>query len=390
MEIQFTAEQETWRQEVKAFLDAELPPDYEFQGGFSENEDDWAFAAEFWKKVGAKGWIALTWPKQYNGLDRPPIDRWIMMDEFQHHGAYGYNGLGETFAMHVLRLGTEEQKQRWVPGVAAAEDLWAEGYTEPNSGSDLASLTTRAVRDGDEWVINGSKTFGTMAHHCNWMFVAARTDPDAPKHAGISYFGVKLNTPGVSMSPLHNIGGGRQNNTYFDNVRVPLDHLIGEEGVFWRSVWFSSGGPGAGPTPSGQVVQMDKIHRQLIEFCRETQRNGAPMIKDPLVRRQLTELAVGIEIFKALDSDALWRFTARQPSKYGAFFPAAVSKEYAPVFVQQCMDLLGPLGQIQSGRWAPLAGAVDRIYRQSYGHHAGGTSQLKRMVMATRGLGLPR
>ena len=192
------------------------------------------------------------------------------------------------------------------------------------------------------------------------------------------------------MSPLPNIGGGRQNNTYFDNVRVPLDHLIGEEGGFWRSVWFSSGGPGAGPTPSGQVVHMDKIHRQLIEFCRETQRNGAPMIKDPLVRRQLTELAVGIEILRVLDSEALWRFMARQPSKYGAFFPAAVSKEHIPVFVQQCMELLGPLGQIQSGRWAPLAGAVDRIYRQSYGHHAGGTSQLKRMVMATRGLGLPR
>ena len=108
------------------------------------------------------------------------------------------------------------------------------------------------------------------------MFVAARTDPEAPKHAGSSYFGVKLNTPGVSMSPLPNIGGGRQNNTYFDNVRVPLDHLIGEEGGFWRSVWFGAGGPGAGPAPSGQVVQMEKIHRQLIEFCRATHATAPP------------------------------------------------------------------------------------------------------------------
>ena len=148
---------------------------------FNENDEDWAFASQFWKKVGAKGWIGLTWPKQYGGLERPPIDRWIMVDEFHQRGAAGYNSLGETFAMHVMRIGTEEQKQRWVPPVAAAEDLWGEGYTEPNSGSDLASLQTRAVRDGDEWVINGSKTFGTAAHHCNWMFVAARTDPEAPQ-----------------------------------------------------------------------------------------------------------------------------------------------------------------------------------------------------------------
>ena len=222
------------------------------------------------------------------------------------------------------------------------------------------------------------------------MFVAARTDPEAPKHAGISYFAVALDAPGVSMAPLWNIGGGRQNNTYFDNVRVPLDHLLGEEGGFWRTVWFSVGGPGAGPVPSGQAEEMGHIHRQLIDYCRETNRNGAPMIHDARVRRQLTELTVGIEIMKALDYDALWRFQAREPSKYGAFFPAAVGKEYAPVFVQQCMELLGPVGQIQTGRWAPLAGAVDRMYRQAYGNHAGGTSQLKRMVMATRGLGLPR
>ena len=390
MEMKFTAEQDAWRQEVRTFLDAEVPPNYEFHAAFNENDDDWAFASEFWKKVGAKGWIGLTWPKEYGGLAHPPIDRWIMDDEFHKVGAADPNFLGATFAMQVMRLGTEEQKQRWVPGVAAAEDIWAEGLTEPNSGSDLASLATRAVRDGDEWVVNGSKTFGTMAHHCNWMFVAARTDPEAPKHAGISYFGVKLDTPGVSMSPLPNIGGGRQNNTYFDNVRVPLDHLIGEEGGFWRSVWFGAGGPGSGPTPSGQVVQMERIHRQLIEFCQATQRHGTPMIKDGAVRRQLTELAVGIEIQRALEYEGLWRFMARQPSKYGAFLPAAVNKEYAPVFVQQCMELLGPVGQIQSGRWAPLAGAVDRMYRQAYGNHAGGTSQLKRMVIATRSLGLPR
>ena len=186
MEIQFTAEQETWRQEVKAFLDAELPPDYEFQGGFSENEDDWAFAAEFWKKVGAKGWIALTWPKQYNGLDRPPIDRWIMMDEFQHHGAYGYNGLGETFAMHVLRLGTEEQKQRWVPGVAAAEDLWAEGYTEPNSGSDLASLTPAPCVTATSGSSTAARPLGrwrTTATGCSSPPAPIPTPPNTPASA---------------------------------------------------------------------------------------------------------------------------------------------------------------------------------------------------------------
>ena len=392
MEIRFTAEQDAWRQEVKTFLDAEVPPNFDFEWNFNENAEDWKVAKAFWKKVGVRGWIGLTWPTEYGGLARPPMDRWIMLDEFHKYGVHGYNSLGETFAVQVLDLGTDEQKQRWVPGVSRGEDLWGEGLTEPNAGSDLASLSTKAVRDGDEWVINGSKTFGTAAHHCSWMFVAARTDPEAPKHAGISYFAVALDAPGVTMSPLWNIGGGRQNNTYFDNVRVPLDHMIGEEGDFWRKVWFGAGRSGAytGPAPSGQAEEMERIHSQLIEYCRETQRNGAPMIEDPLVRRQLSELTVGIEIIKSFDYDSLWRYQAKEPSKYGAFFTAAVGKEYAPQFVQQCMELLGPVGQIQSGRWAPLAGAVDRIYRQTYGNHAGGTSQLKRMVMATRGLGLPR
>jgi alkylation response protein AidB-like acyl-CoA dehydrogenase len=295
-----------------------------------------------------------------------------------------------------MRLGTHEQRRTHLKGIASAEVLWAEGFTEPDSGSDLASLQTRAERHGDEWILNGQKTFGTAAHRCQWMYVLARTDPDAPKHAAISCFLVPLDAPGITLRALPNMAHGRQNMTFFDNVRLPLDALVGEENRAWQQVWFHMGGERldrGGPTPSIFQRQLALLLEPVIDYCRTTRRNGRAIIEDPVVRQTLADLVIGIEGLRMLEFERLWRFESGEASPIGPALPYladGVYKELWPRFAQACMEVIGPLGEITRGPFAPLGGEVERFYRGSFGNHGGGTSQLKRMVMATRGLGLPR
>jgi alkylation response protein AidB-like acyl-CoA dehydrogenase len=277
--------------------------------------------------------------------------------------------------------------------MAAGEVMWAEGYTEPNSGSDLASLRTRAELDGDQWVINGQKTFCTAGHHCNWMIIAARTDPDyAKRHNGISYFVTPMDVPGIELRPLHNIASGRQNHVFYDNLRVPADMMLGGLNQGWAQIWFGLGGdpipvfddhdPGPEIDFVPPRVGMAWFLDQVTEYCKETVRSGRPMIEDPSIRKVLAELAVEVEIQDLLAEE--------RTCHYGGHLHQAITKELQPRLAQSLYEVVGPLAQIQRGKWAPLAGEIDRLYRRSFGNHAGGTSQLKRMVVATRMLGLPR
>jgi alkylation response protein AidB-like acyl-CoA dehydrogenase len=396
MEIRFTTTPrlEALRQEVRNWLAAELPEEFEgFQWDFEEDLDRWDFYRQFWKKQGAQRWLEPAWPREYGGAEMSPRAARIVQEEFDRRRAGGFAGIGMQVGPAILRLGTDEQKSYFLPRMAAGEIMWAEGYTEPDSGSDLASLRTRAVLDGDEWVIDGQKTFCTAGHHCNWMIIAARTDPDASKrHKGISYFFAPLPSPGIELRPLENIADGRQNLVLIDGLRVPADRMLGDLNQGWQQVWFGLGGnpiptfpdddPGPDeeyePGPTGHAWVLD----ELVRYCEATTRRGKPLADDPVVRMQLADLAIGVESEKLL-----W---LEGGSTYGMHLTAAIVKEFQPEFAQTCMDIVGPLAQIQLGEWAPLAGEIDRIYRRSFGNHAGGTSQVKRMVVATRVLGLPR
>jgi alkylation response protein AidB-like acyl-CoA dehydrogenase len=396
MDLSFTTTPrlEALRQDVRAWLAAELPPEYEgFQWDFEEDPDRWAFYRQFWKKQGSQRWLEPTWPREYGGAEMSQRQARIIQEEFDRRRAGGLAGIGMQVGPAILRLGTDEQKAFFLPRMAAGQIMWAEGYTEPDAGSDLASLRTRAVLDGDEWVIDGQKTFCTAGHHCNWMIIAARTDPDASKrHKGISYFFAPLPSSGIELRPLENIADGRQNLVLIDGLRVPAHRMLGDLNQGWQQVWFGLGGnpipsfadddPGPEeeyePGPTGHAWVLD----ELVRYCQATTRHGQPLIDDPVVRSQLAELEIGVEIEKLLWYEG--------QCSYGFHLHAAIFKEFQPEFAQTCMEILGPLGQIQRGEWAPLAGEIDRIYRRSFGNHAGGTSQVKRMVVATRALGLPR
>jgi alkylation response protein AidB-like acyl-CoA dehydrogenase len=385
-----TPQLQAWRGEVRAFLEEALPNGMRFDYDYDEDEERWAEYLAFWRKVGAKGWVALTWPKAYYGQDRSAIEKWILQEEFAAHDVPMYPVIGTAVSAAVLRHGTHEQRLRHLKGIAEVTVLWGEGYTEPGAGSDLASLTTRAHRDGDFWVLNGQKTLGTAAHHCQWMNVLARTDPDSKRHNGVSCFMVPLDTPGISMTPLHNMGGGRQNHTFFDNVRVPADCLLGDEGQAWSQIWFGQGGErldNALPGPEPFSFRVQALMDDLLEYCRTTKRGGVPLSQDPVIRLQLAELMTGVELVKLQTFELFSNIKSRTRQ---ADISQLYLKEFWPRQAQIAMEIVGPMAQVAGGRWARLEGRFQHFFLSSFGNHAGGTSQLKRMTFATRGLGLPR
>lgn len=394
IEHRTTPRLESLREEVRAWLEEHLPRAYEgFQWDFDEDPESWAFYRDFWTKQGAKGWLEPGWPVEYGGLALSRRACAVIREEFARRRAGGLAGIGMMVGPAILRLGTPQQRQELLPGMAAGQIMWAEGYSEPDAGSDLASLRTRADLVDGEWVINGTKTFCTAGHHCNWIIIAARTDPDASKrHRGISYFLSPMDVPGIELRPLHNLGGGRQNIVLIDDLHVPASGMLGTLNEGWTQIWFGLGGdplPQFDDDDDGPEEPYDPpatgqgwVLEQLARYCSETFRCGEPMSADPIVRRQLAELAIGVEIDKVLGLE--------ERCEYGTHLHQAVSKEFQPRFAQVAMEILGPLGQVQSGPLAPLRGEIDRLYRRSFGNHAGGTSQLKRMVVATRALGLPR
>jgi alkylation response protein AidB-like acyl-CoA dehydrogenase len=392
LDLSFTKVQQEWREEVRDFLDQELPEKWERSTEYCEDDDFWDFALAFTRKVSAKGWIGLTWPKEYGGLARPIVDKLIFAEELTYRGAPLVNTIGYNLAAGALLFGgTEEQKAKFLPAIAATEYLWAEGYSEPDAGSDLASLKTTAVRDGDHWVVNGQKTYTTWGSHADVLYLAARTDPEGSRHRGITIFCLDLDQPGVSFGPQHNIGGGRQNHTFLDDVRVGNDMMIGHEGRAWDLIM---GGFYGGNIGAGFMTAQRRLDK-LIAHCKTARRGGKLLIDDPQVRDDLVEIDLAVQAERLLTYESLSNTQAKRPPVFGGSTSQVVLKEAMPRVAELINRICGPLGQLSAdSEWAPLpadpSGGPEAWFRQSFGNHGNGTSQVKRMVLATRGLGLPR
>ena len=377
-------EHEAWRAEVREFLDRELRPEDAFNPEFDDAPDQWEIAVEFSRKVAAKGWIGLTWPEEYGGKGLPPITNQILLEELYAADAPMINSVGIFLAAGtILAGGTEEQKKRLLPDIANMRTLWAEGLTEPEAGSDLGSLRTKAVREGDEWIITGQKAFTSWGPMSDVLYVAARTAGDGARDA-ISIFVVDLRSPGVTVHPMRNYGGGVQSSTYLDHVRVPKSSLIGEEGKGWQYImraFYASG------TVEPIYAMQEARLRELIAHCRKL----PGKLDDPHVRADLAELAGIIQAQRLLAYEIIGDNANGRQTPWGGGVQQIAAKEFEPLFAQIYDRVLGPASQLRTGSsYAPLNGKPEAWYRQSFANHAGGTSQLKRMVLATRGLGLPR
>ena len=394
MNITFTEQEEGFRQEIRDFLKDELPEDWDPLGKPGRTpEEQQAFSRGMSKLLADRGWLTLAWPEEYGGQGRSIMEQVIYNEEMSYWNVPGTElGTGAiSWVGPVLMLaGTDDQKREHLPPIAKAERYWCTLYSEPGSGSDLASLQTSAVRDGDDFVINGQKIWTSSAHFADWGWLAARTNPDAPKHRGISIFMLDMKSPGVEVKPIYNMAGGHDfNEVYFNDVRVPSGNLVGTEDRGWYTLAvaldFERSGVGYS---AGARRTLDALTR----YVKETQRGGVPLSKDPNVRRKLAQRYVETEVSRWLSYRVAWMQSQGQIPNA----EASMSKMYGTELTQRVartgMEILGMAGQLSGdSKWAPLYGHIQQAYLMSTSSTiAAGTSEIQRNIIAQRGLGLPR
>lgn len=394
MDFRFTPEEEAFRQEVRAFIKEVMPPGLSLRGEGSYDPETQALARSVARKLGEKRWLAMNWPEEYGGLGVSPIQHMIYKEEVAYHGVPGTDmGMGgiSWVGPTVLILGTEEQKKEHLPPLARGERWWCTMYSEPEAGSDMAALKCRAVAKGDEYVINGQKVWTSAAHIADWAWLLARTDPDAPKHKGISLLLVDMKTPGITVRPLVNLADHHYfNEVFFDDVHVPQSNRIGEENRGWyHSMIALSFERTAGVS---MAASARRGLEELVEFARESSVNGQSLAEDPLVRGQLADLAIKIEAVRMLGYRIVWGQAKGQLPGVEGPIAKTLGSEIVQSLAKVGMQMMGLYGQLRPGaKWAYLNGGFASMYLTANDMIvAAGTNEIQRNIIAQRGLGMPK
>ncbi len=393
MEFRFTPEQEAFRKEVRAFLRESLPKGW--RGVYPDayfHDEYWSFIRGFTGRLVKKGWLTAAWPKEYGGQALPLALQIVYNEENAYHRApirdlmTGVQMVAPTVMIH----GAGEQKRRYIPPIASGEHVYCQGFSEPGSGSDLASLQTRAVRDGDDYIVNGSKIWTSGAHRASHCILLCRTDPDAPKHKGISMFLVPMDLPGITVRPILNpLNVHYFNAVFFDNVRIPASCRIGDENRGWYAATTTLDFERSGV---GRFAGIQRTLEELAELARERAWNAHAIGERTVIRHALADLVTANQAGRMLSYRIAWmQMRGLAPNQ-----EASVSKLFGSELVQRVSQvgarLLGLYGQVHRGsKYAPLEGWVLAEYVNDVSHTIrAGTSEIQRNIIATRGLGLPR
>lgn len=392
MDFRFDPEEEAFRQELRDFIRRELPAGWG-EDARNDREDfppeQQEVARAFTKKLAKRGWLTLAWPKEYGGGGAGPMRQLVYNEEMAYQRAPGVAGQGVSMVGPTLMLhGTEDQRKRFLPGIAADEVRWCQGFSEPGAGSDLASLQTRAILDGDDFIINGQKIWTSGAMRADWCYVLARTDPGAPKHKGISYILVDMKSPGITVTPLVNmLDSGAFCTVYFDNVRVPRDNLVGELNRGWYVATTTLDFERSGIQ---RLMFAYRLWEDLVQFCQEQPRESR--YRSAQARHRLAELKLEFEVGRMLAYRVAWMQSQGLVPNAEASVSKLYGTEMQSRFAQAALGILGPFGGLSRGStWAPLWGSLERYYLAAASYTiAAGTSEVQRNIIAQRGLGLPR
>jgi alkylation response protein AidB-like acyl-CoA dehydrogenase len=385
MRYDFTPDQIAWRDEIRRFIAEHLTPELLNELREAGNEGKGPLAHQFVLKLRDRGWWGIAWPPEYGGLGRSAIDQWLFVDELEGAGAPMLPLTVTSVAPTIMRIGTEEQRREWLPRITAAEVDFAVAYSESDAGTDMASLRTRAVLDGDEWVVNGQKMWNTMAHMATHNWVAVRTEPDAPKHKGISMMIVPMDAVGVTVQPIYVWPGLRTNALFLDNVRVPRDHLVGERGM---GFYYAAMALNFERLSIGSVAMVRRYFRELVSLVRES----PALRRDPWVRDRLARLAVDIEAARMLGLETAWVLqqggVPAAESSMAKIFVSELSQRVADT----ATEVLGMNGQLHPQEpAAKLHGRLQWLYRTApLFAFGGGTNEVQRNIIAMLGYGLPR
>ncbi len=390
MEFALTPEQEKFARDFQNYLKTHMTPelvaDLEKGMAYSESEACWKFI----RQMGRDGWLGVGWPKEYGGQGRSPLEQHLFY-EIAHYEHAPLPVLPlNTVGPALMRYGSEEQKKEFLPRILKGEIDICIGYTEAEAGTDLASLKTTAIRDGDFYIINGAKVFTSLAHTADYIWLAARTDPKAAKkHHGISVFLIPMNTPGITIRPLNTMPGERNNYTFYDNVRVHKSCLVGEENKGWRYITTQLDFERIMLSPSSP---MRRNIEDTIKWAKETRMDGTAVIEQPGVKTKLAELLMEVEVLKMLNYYVAWLIT----NGVVPYAEASMVKVFGSELYQRVngtlLQIMGQYGQLQAGsRWAPLRGRVEKAFRSDVVFiFGGGAIEVQRNIIALAGLGMPR
>ena len=395
MDFTLTPEQDAFRDRVRSWLKANIPDDWT-KFGLSEvpRPEAYEFLRKWQATLFDAGFIGLTWPKEYGGQGLTFLEEMILHQEMALQKAPPVlNVLGVGMAgPTIIAYGTEAQKKRYPAKILSSEEIWCQGYSEPNAGSDLASLQTRAVKDGDHWVINGQKVWTSLAHIADWMMLLARTDPDAPRHKGITYFLLDMKTPGVTVKPLKQITGDSEfNEVFFDNVRVPESRVLGGVNNGWAvgltTLMYERLALGF-----GLQVRLRISVDQLVDMARRMEKNGRSLTKDPIMRQKLAQLWIDTESLKYTGARAVTRLLKGELPGPEASTGKMMWVETHQRLQELAMEIQGPYSQLARGAAAAIDGGVWQysFLRSRANSIEGGTTEIQKNIIGERVLGLPK
>jgi alkylation response protein AidB-like acyl-CoA dehydrogenase len=389
MDLKFSAEDEAYRLKLRSWLEDNMPSEPPPHG----QDAAFAYRRDWQRKLYDGGWVGIQWPKEYGGQGATLIQQAIYAQETARARApQPANGLGISIVGPTLiHHGTEEQKKRYIPKILNADEIWCQGFSEPNSGSDLASLQTKAVLDGDAFVVNGQKIWTSLGQYADWCILLVRTDPDAPKHRGITFLLVDMHTPGITVRPLKQITGHAEfNETFFDNVRVPRENVVGEINEGWRIAMTTLTYERGISTLSTQV-RMQQNLEAMCDYARKTRRNGHTLSEDPIYRQQLAEAHIRVEIMLLNLYRGITAQLRGQPPGPESSLAKLYWSELDKWMQELGMSLQGPYSQLDwDSDYAVPGDWQYNFLRSRAGTIYSGTSEIQRNIIGERVLGLPK
>jgi 3-oxocholest-4-en-26-oyl-CoA dehydrogenase alpha subunit len=376
--------EKAFRDELRAYLAKILDPEFRDELGVAAGESSAATYRKVIRRMGADGWLGVGWPVEYGGQGRTPIEEYIFFDECRRARARWPFVTLNTVGPTLMDYGTSEQKERFLPGILRGEILFGIGYTEPDAGTDLASLKTRAVRDGDSYVVNGQKVFTTGAHESDFIWLAVRTNADAPKHRGLSILIVDTTLPGFKCTPINTLDSGRTNATFYEDVRVPVSMLVGEENGGWRLITHQLNHERVALGASGRL---EGLLADVLGWARET-----GVVNEPWAQMTLARVKAKVEALRLLNWRMAWDMTQGTLSPADASAVKVLSSELFVEGSKMLLEVVGTSGAIREGSpGAVLAGRLEHDWRWglvlTFG---GGVNEVQREIIATLGLGMPR
>ncbi len=392
MDLSYTAEQEAFRRQARGWIKKHLPPrDRDAVVEYGDPKRMQALKA-WQRKLYDAGYVALGWPREYGGQAADVVRQTIVNEELllarapSLIGMMGIQMVGPT----LIQFGTEEQRRRYLPKILTAEEIWCQGYSEPGSGSDLASLKTRAELVGDEFIVNGQKVWTSNAQFADWMFCLVRTDPEAPKHRGISYLLIDMQSPGIAVRPLIQMTGDPGfNEVFFEDVRVPRANLVGELNQGWL---VANATLAHERNMLGSTTNTQQMFNGLLRLARSRQRNGRPAASDHVMRQRLADLMIRVEAMRYHAYRQLTDSIKRRPPGIGASVNKLVSTELNHDIAALALEIMGSYGSLaRTSRHVIDRGAWPIEFMFSLGLViGGGTSQIQKNIISERGLGMPR